>query len=445
MCASGRVTIGWYTGWICWEARVRLSRVVQPRPGSAAGRPVIEPATRLRPSRLARPSASPARAHTVAGSSPAAPTAQPTLDPRREGSTDELGDRRTHPLGDTADDRGGGADGEDRELVVSAAADDVALPGRREEGPSHRAQRFVACLPAERVVELVEVVEVDRDDRERVPHLGAALLERAAADQPGQRVGRHLGQSGGARSPHEVRDGQGRDPADAVDQGDLVVAEGPIASLGHDHRADRGAGVDGARDPVGGRTGLSERLVPGDRSQDEGIGAEEIALPDGGPGGCAVLAGHHHRVAFDPVHPDGHRGRCAGLEKLDDRRARGGHHGVDVSPGADPCHRLEEPVRAVAAMSAARAAAPTGAAELADVAAGPAMGGARHRGGTAKCQGAGRGNRGPGGGDRHGQRRDAGGPQAVEPERAVAPGEDDGGEQPGSGDQEGEGCRPGAP
>ena len=79
MRASGRVTIGWYTGWICCEARVRLSSVVHPRPGAAVGRPVIDPATRLRPSRLARPSAASARVHTSPASSPAVPTAQPTL------------------------------------------------------------------------------------------------------------------------------------------------------------------------------------------------------------------------------------------------------------------------------------------------------------------------------------------------------------------------------
>ena len=67
----------------------------------------------------------------------------------------------------------GRTDREDGELVAAQASHDVVLSGGPGAGDGHTADQFVPGLVAELVVDRLEPVDVDREDRE--PVLPAAL------------------------------------------------------------------------------------------------------------------------------------------------------------------------------------------------------------------------------------------------------------------------------
>ena len=69
----------------------------------------------------------------------------------------------------------------DRELVAADARHDVALANAVDEQPRDLDQRFVAGLVAEAVVDLLQAVEVDKQQR------GFFLVAADAVDQPLER------------------------------------------------------------------------------------------------------------------------------------------------------------------------------------------------------------------------------------------------------------------
>ena len=88
-----------------------------------------------------------------------------------------------------------GSDREDDELVAADARDRVRLAHDRLEPARERLQHAVACAVTADVVDVLEAVEVDRDERERLarPSRAAerlldAVVEQHAVGQPGQRV-----------------------------------------------------------------------------------------------------------------------------------------------------------------------------------------------------------------------------------------------------------------
>jgi hypothetical protein len=111
-------------------------------------------------------------------------------------------ERRLHPLGDPATDgrrRGCGIDvgfelGEHHELVAAMARDDVAGAAHAFQAPGHLAQELVAGSVAQPVVDELEAVEVDRQQRDSAPVLSGAersvevFGEPRAVGQPGERI-----------------------------------------------------------------------------------------------------------------------------------------------------------------------------------------------------------------------------------------------------------------
>ena len=87
---------------------------------------------------------------------------------------------------------------QDDELLAAVAGRDVVLADGRHDRPADRAQDLVAGRVAVRVVEHLELVDVDHQDADRVARPAAAgeqaaeLVEVAAVRQAGQRVGRGL-------------------------------------------------------------------------------------------------------------------------------------------------------------------------------------------------------------------------------------------------------------
>ena len=104
---------------------------------------------------------------------------------------------------------------DDHELVASVARHEVALAHRRDHAFSGRAQQRVADGVPERVVDVLEVVEVDEQDRgaePRAPARGQGPVELVEDErpvgEPGERVvargvlERGLGGDGGGGVPH---------------------------------------------------------------------------------------------------------------------------------------------------------------------------------------------------------------------------------------------------
>ena len=84
----------------------------------------------------------------------------------------------------------------DRELLAADPADDVARPHGRAKQVCHLEQELVADAVAVDVVDLLEVVEVEHDQADRVvlrrrPHelLPQAVVERPVVVEAGQRIG----------------------------------------------------------------------------------------------------------------------------------------------------------------------------------------------------------------------------------------------------------------
>ena len=105
-------------------------------------------------------------------------------------------DAQAQDLGDGGGAAGGRRRQNRRELLAAVARDEVARARQRlADLAGHAPQALVADLVAERVVEVLEVVDVDHDERERQPVAGRApplarqrLLEPAAVRDAGQRV-----------------------------------------------------------------------------------------------------------------------------------------------------------------------------------------------------------------------------------------------------------------
>ena len=89
----------------------------------------------------------------------------------------------------------GGRGQQDRELVAAEPGDRVALADAFLQALGELHQQQVADVVAERVVDLLEAVEVEQQQRQRLAgarrgaqRLGQAVLEQQAVGQPGQRV-----------------------------------------------------------------------------------------------------------------------------------------------------------------------------------------------------------------------------------------------------------------
>ena len=95
-----------------------------------------------------------------------------------------------HGVGDIAD-----LLEQDRELVAGQAAGGVARADRVRQAARHLDEEAVAGAVAEGVVDVLEVVEVDQQDRRHRPaaaapreRVGDAVGEEGAVGEPGQRV-----------------------------------------------------------------------------------------------------------------------------------------------------------------------------------------------------------------------------------------------------------------
>ena len=86
----------------------------------------------------------------------------------------------------------GGVDVEEdgREFVATDPGDDVPAAQHQREGRRHGAQHRVAGLMTELVVHALQMVDVDREDRERLPgNRPEDTIELAPVLQPGEAVG----------------------------------------------------------------------------------------------------------------------------------------------------------------------------------------------------------------------------------------------------------------
>ena len=123
-----------------------------------------------------------------AGSNSATPTLADTLPPPRPPSADEvdLADGREQALGGL--ERACGLDPrqDHRELVASEPGQHVGAAQAGAQRVAHAGDQLVADRMAERVVDVLEVVEVDRQDGDRAPvALGAAELTGRAPPRSG--------------------------------------------------------------------------------------------------------------------------------------------------------------------------------------------------------------------------------------------------------------------
>src|SRR3569833_4733461 len=81
----------------------------------------------------------------------------------------------------------------DRELVAAQAADDRVIFADLLQVISHKPQYGVAARVSERVVDLLELVQVEHQERRRGPVAGSyelvdALMQLAAIDEARQRI-----------------------------------------------------------------------------------------------------------------------------------------------------------------------------------------------------------------------------------------------------------------
>src|SRR3954452_1447400 len=108
----------------------------------------------------------------------------------------EVGHRLAGPLGDLVGAGRTGSRHDDRELLAAVTGDQVNAPYAAGQGPRDQPQAFVAPLVAVVIVVLLEVVDVDHREPDRLAgpqrtqplgleHLG----EAPAVGQAGQRVG----------------------------------------------------------------------------------------------------------------------------------------------------------------------------------------------------------------------------------------------------------------
>ena len=255
---------------------------------------------------------------------------------------------------------------DDRELVAAQPRQRVVLAQQLLQPRADLAQHLVAGVVAERVVELLEAVEVDQQQRELVAVRAARLDRRvqrvdqvAAVAEAGEVVGHRLllrvAQAldhGPAGAPHaDEHGGDGERDGDRLDVGELPDAEqrerdrGVGQQRGEHDRAELGGGLDrplgqpggeadqdrrGQRAPRAGgerrqrRRARARRCVPGRQREspspaatppiadrDGDVGAERHGERGGG-------GGAHRRV--EPRQP-------ADRAAADEHEHRGGHGG----------------------------------------------------------------------------------------------------------------------
>jgi hypothetical protein len=126
------------------------------------------------------------------------------------------------------------------ELVAAEARDRVGAARGVEQAPRHQRQQVVAGGVAQRVVDVLEVVEVDEQHGRRLPRLGArqgavdAGPQPRPVGEPGERVLERLPRQLGLERP---ADGDVGDDADRPDDVAGPVPERHPAGLGPDLRA----------------------------------------------------------------------------------------------------------------------------------------------------------------------------------------------------------------
>ncbi len=159
-------------------------------------------------------------------------------DPGRDRElADSLGLEQSELDADALGERGGAPDvpgGEDhRELLAADAADDVRRTDGRAEHIGDPLQEVVADAVAVDVVHLLEVVEVEHHDRDRLvcgggseELLAEAVMERAVVVEARQRVGLRLVLE--TRADVGVVDGERRRVAEALREEELLVGEGRL-------------------------------------------------------------------------------------------------------------------------------------------------------------------------------------------------------------------------
>ena len=169
-------------------------------------------------------------------------------------------------------ERGVGQD--EHELLSAVATGDVALAQVLAQHPARLAQHQIARIVPERVVESLEVVQVEHREAERgIPAQGAmqlageGVLEVAPVEQSRQRIARGLLVQLLPQS--QVR--QGELDRFAYRHGQLVLTDVRLMALGGRRRDGRrpgsrpapsGEGKD-SRAPADGRSGSQSRLVCG--------------------------------------------------------------------------------------------------------------------------------------------------------------------------------------
>ena len=99
-------------------------------------------------------------------------------------------------LSEAVQDRGGdvdvGSGQDDDELLAAVTGHDVAVPYGRPHDPGEQTERAVTRVVAERVVQVLEVVEVGHGQRERdvvVAQFPDQVLGGPAVEEPGERIG----------------------------------------------------------------------------------------------------------------------------------------------------------------------------------------------------------------------------------------------------------------
>ncbi len=150
---------------------------------------------------------------------------------------------------------------DDRELLASDSADDVGRPNRRAEDIGHFEEHLVADAMPVDVVDLLEVVEVEHDERDGVvlgrgpdELLPEPIVEGAVVVEAGQRIGRSLMLE---RCPDvRVVERQGSGISETVGKQELLLGElrvlahaidvqGPLQAAARDEGdGDQGLGLD---------------------------------------------------------------------------------------------------------------------------------------------------------------------------------------------------------
>ena len=271
----------------------------------------------------------------------------------------------------------------DRELVPAEPRERVAGPQRLLQARADLAQHLVAGRVPERVVELLEAVEVDQQQRDVavlvLERLGQPVQQVAAVAEAGQVVGDRVA-LGGAEALDDRQSGPGHSGQDGDRRqrgGDRREAD----ELPDDEQRERGRGVGedrgeddraevrvraglGLRDPERGQQAgdreqrqLAQRGQPGERARqgdrDPPAGqSERCRDPDRREGGgqlraCGDGQRAHGAGAHRGIQP-GHRQRAAEADQhhRDHAREREGHgHVVERLTGPEPRRRRSRPAR----------------------------------------------------------------------------------------------------